>query len=72
MKETAAPSMIQPSGLPGLRQASTKPTTANGAETQTGTEPPAGVQALMRQAGQGHGDGRQGQHHAAQHQHGRR
>jgi hypothetical protein len=31
--------MIQPSGLPGLRQASTKPTTAKGAETQTGTEP---------------------------------
>src|SRR5580704_15148889 len=32
--------MTQPSGLPGFRQASTKPTTANGADKNTGTEPP--------------------------------
>ena len=32
--------MIQPSGLPGLRQATTRPTTPNGATTQTGTDPP--------------------------------
>ena len=32
--------MTQPSGLPGFRQASTKPTAANGAEIHTGTEPP--------------------------------
>src|SRR5580700_3281650 len=32
--------MIQPSGLPGFRQATTKPTAAKGAVTQTGTEPP--------------------------------
>ena len=31
--------MIQPTGLSGLRQASTKPTTANGAVTHTGSEP---------------------------------
>src|SRR5580704_2261285 len=31
--------MIQPTGLAGLRQASTKPTTANGAVTHTGSEP---------------------------------
>ncbi len=30
--------MSQPSGLPGLRQATTKPTTAPGAVTHTGTE----------------------------------
>src|SRR6185437_1469362 len=39
-KKTAVPRMIQPSGLPGFRQATTKPTTANGADTQTGSEPP--------------------------------
>jgi len=31
--------MIQPSGLAGLRQASTRPTTANAADAHTGTEP---------------------------------
>src|SRR5215469_501037 len=31
--------MIQPSGLPGLRQATTNPTTAKAAENQNGTEP---------------------------------
>jgi hypothetical protein len=32
--------MIQPSGLPGLRPATTKPTIAKGAMIQTGSEPP--------------------------------
>src|ERR1700691_4003223 len=32
--------MIQPSGLPGLREATTKPTTPRAAEYQTGDEPP--------------------------------
>src|SRR6201986_3954336 len=32
--------MIQPSGLAGLRQASTRPTAANAADTHTGIEPP--------------------------------
>ena len=39
-EKNAPPSMIQPSGLPGLRQATTRPTTPNGATTQTGTDPP--------------------------------
>ena len=40
-EESRQPSMIQPSGLPGFRQATTKPTTAKAAETQTGAEPPS-------------------------------
>src|SRR5271170_2123170 len=32
--------MIQPSGLRGLREATTKPTTPRAAENQTGDEPP--------------------------------
>ena len=39
MDKAEAPRKIQPSGLPGLRQATTKPPTANGTVTHTGTEP---------------------------------
>jgi hypothetical protein len=63
--------MIQPSALPGLRQASTKPAAPNAADTHTGTIAAAGVQVLVRQPGQRHGGREQGQQDPADDQAGR-
>ena len=38
MDKAVEPRKIQPSGLPGLRQATTKPPTAPGTVTHTGAE----------------------------------
>jgi hypothetical protein len=68
-KGRATATMIQPSGLRGLRQATTKPTAPNAAENQTPDRHRAlvGVDALPGQDGQRRLRGRQHQDQAAEH-----